>query len=300
MERLIEHIEKLLAYYEYVVVPQFGGFVLQKQSAVILPDRITAPIVTIAYNPLMKHADGLLAIEIARSEGITFRRANEIIHEEVEKCLNQLSDGKDLLLGKIGTLSKDDHGSYQFEPSKKSDFLSGNFALNDLFVSQIVKADYTNNKGFTISLQQIKALRNIAAAVLLFVLIGISQQVNDVHKTEYADLVSLDFIKIPEVTVLPDPCPELEIVEEDGVEVVNNAEELYHVIVASLPTKQMAYRYCEELKSMHYECAHILEPVKTYRVAIQSFDKKQDAIEFMEKLRKTDEQFSSAWVLCRH
>jgi hypothetical protein len=72
------------------------------------------------------------------------------------------------------------------------------------------------------------------------------------------------------------------------------------VVVASLPQKDMAYRYCEELKSKNYECAHVLKPVKTYRVVIQSFHHKQEAIEFMEKLRKTDEQFSSAWVLCKH
>ncbi len=300
MERLTGHIEKLLAYHEYVVVPQLGGFVLQKQSATILPDRIAAPFVTIAFNPLLKHADGLLAIEIARSEGISFRRANDIIHEEVEKYLKQLTDGKDLLLGKIGTISKDINGSFQFEPTKKADFLPGNFALNDVFATRKTKTTEADKNRFTISLPSVSTLRNIAAAVLILVMTGISQQVNDVRNTEFADLVSLEFIKIPEVTVIPDPCPELEIVEEAGEEIVTNAKELYHVIVASLPTKEMAYRYCETLKSQNYECAHVLEPVKTYRVVIQSFDQKNEAVEFMEKLRKTDEQFSSAWVLCKH
>lgn len=300
MEQLSEHIETLLAYHDYVVVPQLGGFVTQKQSAIITPDKISAPHISIAFNPLMKHADGLLAVEIARSRSITFRHANEIIHEEVEKVLKQLNEGKKLFLGKIGTLSKDKSGNIQFEPTSKTSFLPGNFAFNDLLLSQKSKSFREKNDRLTITLPRVNTIRNVAAAVLLLILTGISQQVNDVRKTEFANLVSLEFIKIPEVTVTPNPCPELEITEDAGVEIVSNAEELYHVVVASLPTKKMAYRYCEELKLQNFSCAHVLEPVKTYRVVIQSFHHKQEAIEFMEKLRKTEEQFSSAWVLCKH
>ncbi len=299
MEQFSEHIEKLLAYHDYVVVPQLGGFVTQKQSAIVTADKIYAPYTSIAFNPLLKHADGLLAIEIARSRGITFRRANEIIQEEVEKVYKQLNVGKNLLLGNIGTLLKDESGNIQFEPAAKISFLPGNFTLSDLHLTQKTLATPKNDR-LTITLPRAKTLRNVAAALLFLMLTGISQQVNNVQKTEFADLVSLEFIKIPEVTVTPNPCPELEIVKEDGVEVVANTQELYHVVVASLPQKDMAYRYCEELKSKNYECAHVLKPVKTYRVVIQSFHHKQEAIEFMEKLRKTDEQFSSAWVLCKH
>jgi nucleoid DNA-binding protein len=300
VERLSEHIEKLLAYHEYVVVPQLGGFVLQKQQAQISTVNIQPPRTTIAFNPLMKHADGLLAIEIARSEGITFRRANEIIHEEVEKVLKLLFDGQNCFIGKLGSLVKDATGNFQFEPAANADFLPGNLALAELHVSQKKELSKADNERIVITLPRASTLRNVAAAVLILILAGISQQVNDVRKTEFADLMSIEFVKIPEVTVTPDPCPELEIVEEAGAEVVANDTELNHVIVASLPTKEMADSYCEVLKSQNYECAHVLEPVKTYRVVIQSFHEKNEAIEFMEKLRKTNEQFSSAWVLCRH
>jgi len=35
--KINQHIEKLLAYHDYVVVPGLGGFVVQMQSASILP-----------------------------------------------------------------------------------------------------------------------------------------------------------------------------------------------------------------------------------------------------------------------
>ena len=47
--------------------------------AVLFPDRITPPQSTIGFNPLMHHSDGLLAIEIAKTEGISYRAATELI-----------------------------------------------------------------------------------------------------------------------------------------------------------------------------------------------------------------------------
>jgi len=53
------------------------------------------------------------------------------------------------------------------------------------------------------------------------------------------------------------------------------------------------------LQKENYDCAHVLSPIKTYRIAIQSFNSKEEAIEFMLKLRKTDTRFATAWVLCK-
>ena len=85
MENISKHIEKLLAQHDYVVVPDLGGFVVQHESAQILPDMIIPPLSTIAFNPLMLHADGLLTIEVSRSEQISYRNAADFIRKEVEK-----------------------------------------------------------------------------------------------------------------------------------------------------------------------------------------------------------------------
>ena len=86
MENLSQHIEKLLAQHDYVVVPELGGFVVQKQSAEILEDKILAPCATIGFNPLMLHGDGLLAIEISRSRKLSYRQAMEFVQKEVRYC----------------------------------------------------------------------------------------------------------------------------------------------------------------------------------------------------------------------
>ncbi len=105
---MFQHIEKLLAQHDYVVVPELGGFVLQNQSAVILPDRIVPPLATISFNPLMHHADGLLAIEIARTEGISYRAAMEYLEREVNEIRLKLNTQNFLEIGNLGTLQKNE------------------------------------------------------------------------------------------------------------------------------------------------------------------------------------------------
>ena len=51
-----------------------------------------------------------------------------------------------------------------------------------------------------------------------------------------------------------------------------------------------------QLNKMNYTDAHIL-PDKTYRVAIQSFGTKEEAVCFMQDLRASNPQFADAWVL---
>ena len=132
MEKFCQHIEKLLAHHDFVVVPHLGGFVVQMQSAQLLPDRITPPLATIGFNPLMHHADGLLAIEISRSEHISYRMAVEYIEKEVEAINFRLKSTNQVRLGNLGFISKNESGNLQFQPIEKADYLPGNYGLTDV------------------------------------------------------------------------------------------------------------------------------------------------------------------------
>ena len=134
MEKINEHIERLLCYHEYVVVPGLGGFVLQRQSARIEAGKIIAPYSTVSFNPLMQHADGLLAIEIARSEGITYRKAVEILENSVAQMKMQLNDRNYLNLGSLGVFEKDAEGSLLYVPAADLGFIPSNLGLQDVMI----------------------------------------------------------------------------------------------------------------------------------------------------------------------
>ena len=302
MAKINQHIEKLLAYHDYVVVPGLGGFVVQHQSAKITAGHISAPTATVGFNSLMQHADGLLAIEVARAERITCRKAVEIIESEVKEFKNQLLKSTPHQLGNLGFFSLNENGSLHFVPCTKVDFLPLNIGLNELFVSELERKAEKEAKKISFVLPTAKTFRYAAAAVLLTAMLMISPQMNDVRRAETADLLSLSVLKPTVKTVVNDTlvlCPERsETMLSDG-SVQNNDSNLFHVVVASLPTQLSAEKLCESLKKEKFECAHVLKPVKSYRVSIRSFAEKAEAITFMENLRASDERFKTAWVLCK-
>ena len=302
MAKINQHIEKLLAYHDYVVVPGLGGFVVQHQSAKITAGHISAPTATVGFNSLMQHADGLLAIEVARAEGITYRKAVEIIESEVKEFKNQLLKSTPHQLGNLGFFSLNENGSLHFVPCTKVDFLPLNIGLNELFVSELERKAEKEAKKISFVLPTAKTFRYAAAAVLLTAMLMISPQMNDVRRAETADLLSLSVLQPTVKTVVNDTlvlCPERsETMLSDG-SVQNNDSNLFHVVVASLPTQLSAEKLCESLKKEKFECAHVLKPVKSYRVSIRSFAEKAEAVAFMENLRASDERFKTAWVLCK-
>ncbi|MBN2767128.1 MAG: SPOR domain-containing protein [Paludibacteraceae bacterium] len=308
MEKIYEHIERLLNYHEYVVVPGLGGFVLQPQPARIEAGKIIAPYSTVSFNPLMQHADGLLAIEIARAESITYRQAMEMLNVQVNTMLDMLRNSKSLSMGRLGVFELNGHNAMLFTPATDLSFIPLNTGLQNIVIATPKAQKQTTVKVMTMPGRYL--WRYAAAAVLVISMLFISPELNDPVRTESANLLSLSFLEneLPEPTPEPvviesdsvaDPCPELvETVTETG-EVENNDADLYHVIVASLPSQESADSYCETLKAENFECAHVLSKIKTYRVAVKSFDDRAEAIRFMEELRLTDERFETAWVLCK-
>jgi nucleoid DNA-binding protein len=316
VEKFCQHIEKLLAQHDYVVVPNLGGFVVQMQSAQITPDCITPPHATVSFNPLMHHADGLLAIEIARSNQISYRLAMEYIEKEVAIIKSQVTSKNSIQLGNLGTFNLNETGTLIFAPSKKTDFLPQNFQLSNLHISTKDSRKVENKKKVTITLPSTRLFKYAAAAMVIFGLFFASPKVNDMRRqSDTASLANLSF-KPRQVRVeVAKPDIKDSTIDSDSTKIAKTeksadtptiienkiteeASSKFHVIVASSSTKEAAERYCKELVGDEFPNTHVLPPAKTYRVAIQSFSNREEAIEFMQKLRETDSRFESAWVLC--
>ena len=317
MEKFCQHIEKLLAQHDYVVVPNLGGFVVQMQSAQILPDRITPPLATIAFNPLMHHADGLLAIEIARTEKISYRKAVEYIEKEIEAIKLQLSSTGAIPFGNLGNISQDETGNLIFTPEPRADFLPQNFQLSDLFIATKELRTVESKKKITITMPSGNMFKYAAAAMILFGLFAVTPKVSDSQKASNASLVNITFASKPKVKPQAIAAVTADSLKE-GVDTIKIAAQKpkktnteieteteiskkvsgFHVIVASSATKESAERYRKELVADNFKEAQVLPPVKTYRVAIQSFSNREEAIRYMENLRQTDSRFETAWVLC--
>ncbi|MDP4240005.1 MAG: SPOR domain-containing protein [Bacteroidota bacterium] len=296
VEKFCQHIEKLLAQHDYVVVPNLGGFVVQQQSAKLLPDYITPPLSTIGFNPLMHHADGLLAIEIARSQQISYRLAMEYIDKEVDRLKLELNSNKNVSFGNLGSFYQDEPGNLLFSPASDVEFLPQNFELANIHISQRNNLLKDEKPKIILTLPSTRIFKYASAAMLIFGLFFISPRINDMRQANNANLATTVFYNPSQDFASTNTSEKT----ESSLETPTSTEdENFHVIVASLPTEESAEKFCDELVATDFPDAHVLPSSKTYRIAIQSFSDREKAILFMENLRKSDSRFDTAWVLCK-
>lgn len=308
MEKLSYYVEKLLVRYDYVIVPDLGGFVVQNQSARILQNRIVPPLSTLGFNPLLKDSDGLLAIAIAQEEGISYQAASEWIEKEVELIHFQLQSAKIISLGKLGFLKRNELGKLVFVPAERVDFLPANFGMTDIQFFHEKSISSSQNKKITITLPSASSMRNVAATVLVCALLLVSPRIADTRRSFYTASFplemkrSLQTEKIIEKSTsvnfssqVINTISELSTSEQEGKNITGHKYP-YHVIVASFYTEKTAEKFCESLHSIGFEKAHVISPQKNYKVVLQSFIEYNDAVEFLHHLRHSEPQFASAWV----
>ena len=118
MIELERHIEVLLLNNDCVIIPNFGGFMVHHVEArydekdhIFLP-----PYRTLGFNPQLKMNDSLLAQSYIEAYDISYPEAIKRIVSEVDK-LNQILDNEgEYELNDIGTLHRNEMGSFDFVP----------------------------------------------------------------------------------------------------------------------------------------------------------------------------------------
>lgn len=118
MIELERHIEVLLLNNDCVIIPNFGGFMVHHVEArydekdhIFLP-----PYRTLGFNPQLKMNDSLLAQSYIEAYDISYPEAIKRIEREVDE-LNQILDNEgEYELNDIGTLHRNEMGSFDFIP----------------------------------------------------------------------------------------------------------------------------------------------------------------------------------------
>lgn len=299
MEKIIHHIETLLRRHDYVIIPDFGGFVLQNQSSVITPESIQPPLAVISFNPLMKTSDGLLAIELSRAEQISFRQAVQIINREVASARSLLEKGKQFELGNLGILKADGVEKIIFIPTSNSHFIPSNFGLSTLHITPISKISEEEKHIIQIVLPPRKTIVKYAAvaAVVTGLFFG-APKINDAYHN-FANLSPVSLFDKSESDVeTPKAKPvqaQFSAVKESLA--AEHGEASNHVIVSCMANQKEADEYCARLKSLNYQNASVLPSKRTFKVAIDSFMTNEEAVNYLYNLRKTKPQFAAAWIL---
>lgn len=286
MQKLENHIENLLRKHNFVLVPAFGGFVASEKSAQMENGYLLPPTRTVGFNPDLNYNDGLLAQEVAKTEGISLVEANNFIAEKVEKLNTTLKTFKHLSFANIGTFHLNGE-KVCFEPHKTNDLLIDSFGLQPFYFPEIV----TN----TISLaekvraekeeRQTKATRGFnyavacVAAILLLLLVPINfNQKQVVYRATFVPITALD-----EIVITPE-------VEE---EVICTP---FHAVIGSFNTQAKALKFLNNLPK-ELSNSKIVYSDNRFRIIADSYETEDLGNLGLQKIAKKYPQFRDVWLL---
>lgn len=124
-------IRELLFGHDCVIVPGFGGFILNYAPARI--DKSTGtfypPVKQISFNRNLNHNDGLLVGRISISSAINYGDARNLVEEFVAGLRKKLADGEKVVFENIGSFINNHEGNIQFEPDRSANYHLDSYGL---------------------------------------------------------------------------------------------------------------------------------------------------------------------------
>ena len=303
MKKSLEnYISELLYIEDCIIVPDFGGFIVNDKSATIneKSGEITPPSKTILFNSQLVNNDGLLVNYIAKKENISNKECLANVLAISKKLKSKLFETKILRINKVGLLTIGSENNILFTQEKGYNYNLNSFGMrsvnhNTIDKKQRIKNEIQNTvnaieKNIISSNQMFLRAAAVAIPLILISFFSINQEKNITTIYEKMSLIDFSFDKtdnkkflekndkaIIKTNVLPNISSELK----------------YHIIIGSFQEVTNAKKMHAKLVSKKYD-AQILNSDLNSRVSISSFIRKEDAILALTDVKKN---YRSAWIL---
>jgi hypothetical protein len=301
MNKSVEHyISELLFLHDCVILPDFGGFVGNPQSAKLNKTTgiLSPPSKQILFNSNLKTNDGLLITHISNQEGITQEIAKQNVITFANENNNKLAVSKALRIDKIGlfTLGKEENIIFlQDSANNYSLDAFGMKAANNKTISRVNEVE----EKVVSTIQNIRnqnrnprAFLRAAAVIIPLVALSylsISQQdrINNAY-TQMATLNPFTTTKIVEEII------ETPMIEEVATPIITQ-QHTFYIIAGAFSKQRNADKMAAKLKKRNYN-AEIVEGGNLMRVSYNSFTNKETAILALKEIKREN---PSAWLLTK-
>jgi len=324
-----KHISDLLCEHNCVIIPDFGGFVANYESAFIdsRTNHMFAPKKSIVFNRSLKNNDGLLVNEIAVGEGLTFKQAKKELDKYVLNLNESLSLHKKVFIDEVGTLLLTSDEKVLFVQSNSRNHLLDSYGFTTIQypaiqrtsvqerfeekIKHIDKAHLPSNKKPWLK----------AAAVLIPLLmvsaLGISNK-DKIHSV-YANLSpfgsssSSTVVEAVETATthlssfnVESPTNNIEEAvlsfyeaKNNMTTVVENEVPKHFIVAGAFSSERNANKMISKLQKSNFTSSKIVGKSKSglYRVSYNGFVNSSDAILALRQIKKTN---PSAWLLSTH
>ncbi len=303
--QLETYIKDLLYRYECVIIPGFGAFLTQHQSARVEKNSNSffPPRKIITFNRQLQANDGLLANYVASADNCSYETALQKIRVFARKLSLQLSSGETVVLKNIGEFCLNKENSVQFLPSNKENFNPTSFGLTTFSSSQVYR-DVIKELSDSPSTfeprkrEAIPYLRYAAIALIAATISGLGglkiyeEQIKSSNFAERQRANTLLENKIQEATfIIANPLPvlELRLPKQSGN---------YHVIAGAFRIKENATKKLKQLRDKGYSARSI--GANKYGLHIVVYSSYENRIEANKNLLKIkNDENKDAWILTR-
>ena len=320
--KINKHISFLLCEHNCVVIPDFGGFVANYESARIdsRSHFMYAPKKSIVFNKSLQNNDGLLVNEIASCEGLTFKQAKKELDKYVLDLKESLKLYKKVFIEEVGTLLYTSEGNILFVQSNSRNHLLDSFGLSTLQYPAIQRTsaqEQFEEKIKHIDKKQLISNKKVwlkAAAVLLplFMVSALGISNKEKIQTTYANLspFSSSTTEIVETKKsyslnkfdIESPTNDIEQVVISFYEAKDNMVttpidlDKHFIIAGAFSSEKNAQKMIAKLKGANFGNSKIVNQSHSglYRVCYDGFSNSSEALSALRKIKKTN---PSAWLL---
>ena len=299
MKKLSEHIEKLLLKHDCVIIPEFGGFIVNYESARFVPAKnMFVPAGRkIGFNVHLSYNDGLLAQSFMQQEKCSYEAAIKLIRQEVEEAIKTLKSGKPVKVGAIGSLQMNENKRLVFERNDDVVFAPQYYGLKEV---QCLPINNVKTKTFP------AFIWNAAAVIILFLLF-LPVNIFDQRQVEQASVISFNWNEPPVQPAVQEEITEEKIptdllTENTDTELATEPEIFaksaitYHIIIASLPSESLAHQYLQEIKEYNFNNTAIVNAENRYRISVKECINKSEAESYLNSFKTDYPSFASAWI----
>lgn len=137
-QTIIQGIKEQLFFNDYLVLPNFGGFVLKSKPSHFSASGglLVPPSKTVSFNAQLKQNDGILAVWLQNALKCNASEAIEHLNAFSEFCSGILNAKRRLSLDGIGFFYLDFENNICFEPQQDSNFLTRSFGLGSVSIKE--------------------------------------------------------------------------------------------------------------------------------------------------------------------
>lgn len=314
---VLEHyISELLYRYNCVMVPEFGAFLTQMKSAVLIEGSNTfyPPTKQISFNEQVSSNDGLLISYIANTEKLSYEEALVKVTQIATNWKIRLQKGSRLELANIGELWLNSNHKLQFQPYDKTNYLTSSFGLSsivsapvtrEILKEEVIALEEKIPFVFTPEKREASSLRpylKYAAIFLLAIstgLTGFRLYKENVNKQQLTvEKVQEEVSKrIQEATFFDTAPMELPTLSLDVISAPKKkVGRLHHIVAGAFRFKKNANKKMRQLKRRGFNPAYIgTNPHGLHMVTYDSYTDVDEALNALRSVKRT--QSPDAWLL---